>query len=203
MKIIPAIILVCQLASFASGRACPPLGPVLPAPEFPSKDSAVIKAVEDFRDSFTNMTNQFKASALSIGVKSIHETSPMVDVHHTPDVKSSKGAQVVDATTVYRVGSITKIFTVLSALKQPSIDFERPVTEYLPELRQLGKNGTANNGIESVDWEHVTIGSLASHLAGIGADYKLFVRLSKHALKLCSGRRPWKLPWAVDRAGSS
>ncbi|KAK0702439.1 beta-lactamase [Apiosordaria backusii] len=148
-------------------KACPPLRPVLPPPRQPSKEAAVTEAVKVLQAKFTEITSRYNASAVSIGVQSIHEDSPFVDLHHTPSIKNENGTESVTADTVYRIGSCTKIFTVLALLQQKNIRWDEPVTKYLPELKQNQARGTE---IEAVQWHSVTIGALASHVSGIGRD---------------------------------
>ncbi|KAK4194823.1 beta-lactamase-like protein-like protein 2 [Triangularia verruculosa] len=148
-------------------KACPPLGAVLPPPKQPSKESAVIEAVKVLQEKITNITSHYNASAISIGVQSVHENTPIVDLHHTPATKNANGTQKVTADTVYRIGSCTKVFTVLALLQQKNIRWDEPVTKYLPELKQNQPEGTE---IEAVQWDSITIGALASHVSGIGRD---------------------------------
>jgi CubicO group peptidase (beta-lactamase class C family) len=79
----------------------------------------------------------------------------------------------VDADTVYRIGSLTKIFTVFTFLLEAGdVHFNSPVTNYVPELAALAKN-TSGNAITRIAWEDITIGELASHMAGIASDSKI------------------------------
>jgi CubicO group peptidase (beta-lactamase class C family) len=84
------------------------------------------------------------------------------------------GTKAVDANTIYRVGSITKLFTVLTFLVEAGdVHFNEPVTSFVPELRQAAqKIDNALSPIDHVAWEDVTLGALASHMAGIGRDCK-------------------------------
>ena len=69
----------------------------------------------------------------------------------------------VTGETVFRIASITKIFTVLALLLQQDlgrINLKDSLTVYLPELR--------NNDIDDgVRWEHISLESLASQLSGV------------------------------------
>lgn len=154
----------------ASGKPCPPLGAVLPASRQPSQEPVVHEAFKAFASKFIGIVSKLNASAVSIGVQSIHEDRPIFDIHYTPPNKNETGTKEVTADTVYRAGSITKLFTVLSVLQQSTISLEDPVTKYLPELNQNQRNGSA---IEAVDWDQVTVGALASHVSGIGRDFGL------------------------------
>jgi CubicO group peptidase (beta-lactamase class C family) len=92
--------------------------------------------------------------------------------HTAPTLPSLRqyGVSQVDENTVYRIGSITKIFTVYAFLLDAGQQyFGHPVTEFVPELAVQAEN-KAGNAITTTDWADVTIGDLASHLAGIASD---------------------------------
>lgn len=149
---------------------CPPLGPVLPAPTSPSTDSAIQSAVAGFSETFTSITGSFASSAVSLSVRSIHERGAgLLDLHHTPPDRGAGSTASVDGDTVYRVGSVSKVFTVLGVLRT-GIRFDDPVTSYLPELRGLGAADGVHDDISAVAWDDITIGALASHMSGIGLD---------------------------------
>lgn len=81
----------------------------------------------------------------------------------------------MDLNTIYRVGSVSKLLTVYTYLAAVGdVSFNEPVTMYIPELAAYAKqNASALNAgdINLVDWNDVTVGSLASHLAGIARDF--------------------------------
>ncbi|KAK8099583.1 uncharacterized protein PG998_012824 [Apiospora kogelbergensis] len=170
MHLTHAASFVVLATQTAARTYCPPLGPVLPAPISPSTSNGVKSAVKILTDNLANLAAGLNMSAVSVSVKSIHETQPMFDFHHTPPKLSPNGTQKVDATTVYRVGSISKVFTVLGVLLLEGVQFDDPVTKYLPELRGLRPEGEEVNAITTPDWDSITIGSLASHMSGIAAD---------------------------------
>ncbi|KAI0875413.1 beta-lactamase/transpeptidase-like protein [Hypoxylon argillaceum] len=150
---------------------CPPLGPVLPAPTSPSNHGSVQAAIQAVTDRFQNLTSTFNTTGISVAVKSIYETSPMLEFHHTPAISDNTSTAVIDSQTIYRIGSISKLFAVLSVLTQGHIKLEDPITKYVPELLQLKSEATPNaNDITAVNWDQVTVGSLTTHMGGIGAD---------------------------------
>jgi CubicO group peptidase (beta-lactamase class C family) len=111
----------------------------------------------------------------SIGLRSIHDDGLIFEHHHLPT--GSRNAQLNSTTTldgdsVYRIASISKVFTVLLVLQQHgTVSLDDPVTQYLPELAAAA---AANESVETVDWGSVTLGALASHLAGIGRTCETF-----------------------------
>lgn len=167
-NVILTLASIVTQSNAVNGKPCPPLGAVLPAPRQPSRDVIVAEAVKVLKAKFDNITSTYNDSAVSIGVQSIWEDVPIVNFHWTPPIKSKNSTKEVTIDTVYRIGSASKVFTVLSVLQQGDlISFEDPVTKYLPALLQNQKNGT---DIEAVRWDQVTVGSLASHVSGIGRD---------------------------------
>lgn len=158
---------LCALIKMVSGVLdghCPPLGPVLPAPVNPSKDPEVQSAISQFDAYFAQLTSALSGSAISVSVQSIHESGKLIDLHHTPPVRQAGSKSVVDGDTSYRVGSISKIFTTLAILRA-GVRMDDPIITYLPELNEL----EPADGF-SVAWDDVTVGSLASHMSGIGLD---------------------------------
>jgi len=151
---------------------CPPLGPVLPAPTNPSKHEAVPAAAAALRGIIDQMTATYNGSAVAIGVKSIHESKLLFEYAHTPTNKDKRGAQKVDLDTVFRLGSLTKVFPVLALLKlkDRGVSLDDPITKYVPELRGLKKQAREDSSVWVVDWDEVTLGALASHMAGIPSD---------------------------------
>ncbi|KAK4174318.1 beta-lactamase-like protein-like protein 2 [Triangularia setosa] len=166
-NLLPFALMATFPLSGVESKACPPLGAVLPPPRQPSKEFAVIEAVKSLKATFDKVTSRYNASAVSIGVQSIYEDIPFVDLHYTPPIKNKNSTETVTADTVYRIGSCTKVFTVLALLQQKNIRWDEPVTKYLPELKRNQAEGT---DIEAVHWDSVTIGALASHISGIGRD---------------------------------
>ncbi|RSM03019.1 hypothetical protein CEP52_007670 [Fusarium oligoseptatum] len=154
----------------AKNNHCPPLGPVLPAPTSPSTNDAVKTAVEALTEGLKALTGSFNSTAMSIGMVSLHEDEPILDIHHTPANLDARGVKKVDADTVYRIGSVSKAFTVLAALKLSDVNMDDAVTKYLPQLRELGKQQDEKNNITVVDWDRISLQTLASHMGGIPAD---------------------------------
>jgi hypothetical protein len=163
-------LIFSNVALAALHGLCPPLGPVVPAPVNPSLHNSVKIAIASASNKFQNLTASLDSTAISIAVKSIHENHPLLELHHTPPVLDPHGVSTVDSDTIYRIGSVSKLFAVLAVLTENKIKWEDPVTKYVPELLQL--NPKSASSITAVDWKHVTVGALASHMGGIGADRK-------------------------------
>ncbi|KAF2665056.1 beta-lactamase/transpeptidase-like protein [Microthyrium microscopicum] len=111
----------------------------------------------------------------SLGMFSLHDpNATQLQYHHTgPEVANSpNGTHKVDADTIYRVASVTKVFTVLAALLEVnSTDWERPLSDIIPGLANFAAKSTAEaSPIYRVDWSKVTISALAAQIAGVPRD---------------------------------
>lgn len=81
--------------------------------------------------------------------------------HHT--APGAKAKENVSLDTVFPVGSLTQLFTVYAWLaKFGDTEWDTPITKYIPELLTGPTSGKL-----AVPWKDVTIGALASHMAGI------------------------------------
>lgn len=71
----------------------------------------------------------------------------------------------MDGNSIFRVGSITKLFSVyLWLVEVGDVHWKQPITDFVPELKAAGNA----DDVERVQWEDVTIEALASHMSGIG-----------------------------------
>ncbi|KAI5859265.1 beta-lactamase/transpeptidase-like protein [Durotheca rogersii] len=165
-----AALVVGNAVQAALHGHCPPLGAVLPAPTRPSAHVSVQAAVADVTNTLRNLTVGLDATGISIAVKSIHEADPLLELHHTPALLNTNGTAAIDSQSVYRVGSISKIFAVLALLQQSHVRWDDLITDYVPELLELRGETDEINDITTVCWNEVTLGSLASHMSGIGTD---------------------------------
>jgi CubicO group peptidase (beta-lactamase class C family) len=165
--VVAGSLAILAIFPLASSKACPPLGPVLPAPTSASESNFVKKATAGLTTALqSELESQLKASAISIGVKSIHEDDLLFNYHFTPPMQSGLGTTVVDENTIYRVGSISKLLPALALLQNGNVSMDDSVTKYIPELR----NARGSSAIEFPTWDDITVGALASHLAGLGTD---------------------------------
>ena len=102
-------------------------------------------------------------STFSIDVFSTATNESVYSYHHiAPDNNATLPSGSVDDESIYRIGSVSKLYTAYAILAAAGIKvLDRPVTDYVPEL--LG--GSSPN---TIDWEEVTIGALMSQQGGVG-----------------------------------
>ncbi|CAJ0546578.1 Ff.00g012050.m01.CDS01 [Fusarium sp. VM40] len=157
----------------ANSRYCPPYGPVLPAPRYASQHPAVKFSVDAITSILEQQAKNFNVSGISVGIQSMHEDKPLLNFHHTPPIVNPKrGAKVVNADTVYRLGSVSKVYTVLAALKLAEdgvLSMSDPITRWIPELKK-GTGHSARDELDVTHWEDITVGDAAAHLSGLGGD---------------------------------
>jgi CubicO group peptidase (beta-lactamase class C family) len=172
---------------------CPPLGPVFPKPLLADlKNSPAVKAA------IANLTatlaardadNSTGAYATSYGIEvfTAKDKEPIFSWYHTaPNLtvtyangNKTPGVTTVDRNSVYRLGSLTKIFTILTWLVQDGdTRWNEPITKYIPELAQKAAEAKfKSDPINYVDWDDVTIGAMASQMTGLIRDCKFLLLL--------------------------
>ncbi|MCJ1437888.1 hypothetical protein MMC27_007275 [Xylographa pallens] len=117
----------------------------------------------------------FGATSFSINLFSAQEDDSSFQYHHAaPTIATAmNGTKIIDIDTVYRLGSVTKMLTVwLFLIKAGDVHFNQPITQYVPELLTAAESENTNvtetgNNVDFVRWSDVTIGELASHMAGL------------------------------------
>lgn len=161
---------------------CPPLGPVYELPRNLSVDASIRLAAQNLTSTLDKLLENGNASTLgfapnttsfSIGLFSAHETDYLFQYHFTASILNASSTTKVDENTVYRIGSISKLVTVLALLLQEhKVHFDDPVTKYIPELARYSEQNDEDDDdyddIATTKWSQITVGALASHLAGIG-----------------------------------
>ena len=179
------LLLVALTATAAAVRVCLPLGPVYPVPTALSKAQAFRAALQDLESTITHSLQisgssygQLDPNATSfvMEVYSVHEVEPLF--HHSfsaPELANAEeGVKAVSESTVFRLGSMSKLLSVYNFLIHAGDDsWSQPITRYIPELAHAAAQtaGDLKSGtIANVHWNTVTVGSLASQMAGIARE---------------------------------
>ena len=158
------------------------LGPVYPPPSHLTTNfgflstitqlSSLLKtALSSGQTPFGNFTPN--ASSVSISTISTAQALPIFEFNFTGlDLNTTaKAAERVSTDSIFRIGSISKLFTVYAFLLYGGLElWERSVTDFVPELREISRNDDCFSDLDMARWEEVTLGSLASHMSGIGRD---------------------------------
>jgi hypothetical protein len=163
----------------------PLIGPVFPPPRNLSTSKTLQSAIADLAQVLQQTISTGHTSygpfdsantSYSIELFSTQESTPLFTDHFTaPAVATDQyGVKSVDSNTVFRIGSLTKLFTVYTFLIEAGdAKFNDPVTKYVPELLEAAE--AANSTEDSLDylaWDEITLGELASQMADIGRDYE-------------------------------
>lgn len=174
-------VALLSLASIALGQGsvpvpaeeCPLLGPMFVS-DFDLKGTEAFNdAIEEFPHVIQNLFDlgvvNATTSSFYIDVYSAVTHESLFSYSHQatkPSINDTFPPDGIDDQTVFRTGSVSKLYTVYAILARAGGMgiMDEPVTDYLPEL----KGNPRNDPLRRIVWEDVTVGSLASHQAGAG-----------------------------------
>lgn len=177
IRLVYLASILASLVPRTFAQSCPAFTPSIPVLGPLVDSEAIIAAAANLTATFdqfiTSGAFPLDGNAFSIEFWSVADNGPLFTYHWTaPDLQNNtEGVTSVDSDTVYRVASITKVFTVYTFLVNAGTRvWNDPITEYVPELAQAA-NATENaSDVDVIRWDQVTIGSLASHLAGVSRE---------------------------------
>lgn len=163
----------------------PLLGPTYNPPvDLMSPSSAVLKAWQNLTSTLDNLIatnatiegefNDLSSYTFSIQMFSLNDANAVqtLQYHHTgPDVSGSanvsNSVQQVDMNSIYRLGSVSKAFSVYLTLIEIGPQYwERSIVDFVPSLIS-GGTGSNYNTIQNINWTTVTLGALAGQMSGI------------------------------------
>ncbi|KAI0858788.1 beta-lactamase/transpeptidase-like protein [Xylaria cubensis] len=154
---------------------CALAGPGFPSPSGLSNSSIFNESITEFEKSLSSAELDLQANdtAWAVALFSSKENKTLYERYYTPPI--DVGVSKVDSSSIFRIGSVSKVFCVWSFLIEVGDErFNDPITKYIPELANLTYNGGSDqevyNDIDHVRWEEVTLSQLASHAAGISRD---------------------------------
>jgi hypothetical protein len=172
--------LLVQLPISFAAPNCPLIGAEFPPPQRLSEHPTWKKAVENITAVFdyidvSNITGVDRFS-YSIQIFSTNPGPPILWERHrtAKDLPANTtGVKQVDGDTVYRLGSVSKVFTVLAFLAEVGdVQWNQPITKYVPELaKQPSRTASTDfDEVRETAWDDITLGALASQVSGIGRD---------------------------------
>lgn len=118
---------------------------------------------EDYGPISSNTTSF--SVALFGGSDSMKDDPVLFEYHYTSPADSVHNKTNITSDTQFPVGEVTMVFTVYAWLVEMGEQWDTPITQYLPELSN-------KEGLFTVPWKDVTIGSLANHLSGLSRKCK-------------------------------
>ncbi|KAF7190917.1 Beta-lactamase-like protein sdnR [Pseudocercospora fuligena] len=173
------ILLAAVILLFVAVRSdltiCPIKGQQFPKPTSLGKEATFLNATKTIEDYVkANLTQSpWNQTTFSLGLFSVDTDGLLYEYHHTDEsvASSSIGTKAANADSIYRIASISKIFTVyLWLIKSGHKHFNSPITEFIP---QLAESQPQDDYYPLPDWKEITVGDLAMFLGGIARDYGL------------------------------
>lgn len=180
-----ALHTLIPLAIHCSGAYSDFLGPRFPAPtHLAGNDSLVatgwknLTAVFDTyfegnRDATPKLLDGLENLTFSIGMFSIHDSAAQSLQYHftSNEVKNGPGIDKVDGNSIYRVASISKLFTVFAGLLElDDNQWDRPITDFITGFSESTVDEDGNDIIGNIQWKEITLRALASQIAGVPRD---------------------------------
>lgn len=185
------VLAITQLLCFATlvlaqQQPCFPLGPVFPAPQSPTNSSSVQDALSALNDTLSAslgpdgseygvLDNQ--STTFIVDIYSIHSSESLFTyVFNAPDFSNATiGVSEVDESTVFRIGSMSKLLSVWNFLiAAGDTSWNDRVTKYIPELADyasLHAQDLDKGDVEYYDFDSITVGALASQMSGLNRDF--------------------------------
>jgi CubicO group peptidase (beta-lactamase class C family) len=178
---IPSRYAFVLTSIYATGVLSDFLGPTYPAPiDLTSDDSLVAAGWKNLSSTLeaylggsdgTETQSLLNDLAFSIGMFSTLDpnTAESLQYHHTsPEIaNASTGVNEVDADSIYRVASVSKLFTVYAGMIElSSEEWDLPLTEVIPGL----KKPEEKDATMQTQWDKITPAALASQMGGVPRD---------------------------------
>lgn len=175
MRSLWTLVALAFSAKAIKTTGCPLLGPAFPAPTALSVDPIFRSKAEELTSKLNGAIEDGSLPAISFAVQvfSSEEDESAFGFYHTdgPVKVGSVGVREVDEDTMFRIGSISKLWTMfLFMTLEGTRYFHEPVSKYVPELRTNYSSAQAKDKINYLQWSDMTIGELASHQAGLARD---------------------------------
>lgn len=169
-------LLASEFTFAQSGPYCSFLGPIFPPVVNVNDSGNVLSAVSELQRSLNVLLEQdFSAANVSFYINAFSTEGTVFDFSYAaPGLEGSLTNSTLDENTVFRIGSVSKLLTVYTLLVEIGMDhMNDPVTEWVPELADNSHYSCVNTSdVTTANWSQITLGALASHMAGISRDRK-------------------------------
>ena len=183
-------VLFCLAAatSILAYKPCPLLGPVFEPPENLSTSSPFQNALNGLKTTLDNATKTGKTpygswpvtnNSFSLGIFDATTPTQLFSYQFTSkQIQNSKqGVTDVSEDSIYRIGSLSKLITAyLFLIEVGPTYWSHPITEFVPALASAAEQCSASQDpVDCIDWNDVTLGALASHMAGLPRDCRRYL----------------------------
>ncbi|KAJ7928130.1 beta-lactamase/transpeptidase-like protein, partial [Mycena leptocephala] len=173
MRSLAVLSIIAFALDARAFQNCPILGLSFPTPKSLSTSSLIQDASANLTATIEQTLQSGQSldfnTSFSVGIFSIASSDLLFQYHHSAPslVNSTTGVTAVDADTIYRIGSVSKLLTVFTYLIElGDASWSDPVTKYIPELQ----TASGSDPVSSAAWADITVGALAAQLSGIGRD---------------------------------
>ncbi|KAF2715980.1 beta-lactamase/transpeptidase-like protein [Polychaeton citri CBS 116435] len=158
------LILAILLIAPPSSAICYEPSPAFPVPQWEHNSPALLASLDTIEKALTPVLNLDEYDSASVSIELTTSSRTIWSRHHSPRVfdEQRPGTKHVDSESVYRVASITKVFTTLGILFQHqarNLSLDDSIDKYVPEL----------DG--EMAWHDITLRALASQLSGIPREF--------------------------------
>ncbi|ORX95317.1 beta-lactamase/transpeptidase-like protein [Clohesyomyces aquaticus] len=173
-----AALLSLLMAVPSAATSCPIYGPVFPTPTKLTESIVAKSALQNLSESISASFEHGKSAygpvdstaAYAIQIFSLDTEDPLLEYYHDgTTLSNATGVRKIDGDSIFRIGSISKLLTIyLFLAKLGDSLWNDPVTKHIPELRN--RDRSQENPVEYVNWDGITLGALAGHVAGLPRD---------------------------------
>ncbi len=142
--------------------------PVFPIPQWQDGAHVLASAFSSIETKIEKVLAASKNDTASFSIQVTSTSANLWSHSHSASKRnaSQPGVKIVDGDSLYRIASISKVFTTLGLLYQHqagTLDLDTPISKYISELS--GPNSGA------LPWKDITLRILASQLSGIPRDF--------------------------------
>lgn len=176
-RLLALFTFLAQQPISIQAQSCPPFTPNLPISGPLAGNPAITEGIQNISTLIDAiLSNNFISdndTSFSVDIYSLHDGGSLFTYHYSaPNLPNAvEGVTAVDSNTIYRIGSISKVFTVYTYLASSGdVSWNEPVTKYVPELAEAASSTEGDSDIDVVRWSDVTLGALASQLSGVVRD---------------------------------
>ncbi|KLO95164.1 uncharacterized protein Y057_7683 [Fusarium fujikuroi] len=156
---------------------CPLLGAIFPPVQHPLKSGDFSDTIAQLSATFNNLDRNgtLEGFNTTFYVQAFSASDTLFQHGYVPSsMKGFLTSGSLNEDTVFRVGSVSKLLTVYTLLAEVGIKhMNDPVTKWVPELALAARNNKGDP-TRKVQWDEVTIGQLAGHMAGISRNFGFF-----------------------------
>lgn len=166
MYLIQGLLLLLLVPTITA--KCYDVFPAFPVPEWPNCHDTFKPALERIIVHLNDLMSDPKYDSCSFSMEVTSSSQRLLAGYHTAYVhnETRPGDTRIDWDSLYRIASITKVFTTLGVLYQHeagNLSLDDPITNYIPEL--------AEEDTGEIPWKDITLRILASQLSGIPREF--------------------------------